>query len=105
VPQYGTLAITIAGAEMLLPLDRYVVTIEDFVPKGSILAVGVTNADPNIRPNDDVIVSGSKAFCVGRAVMSGKEMEGSTRGIAVDLRHVKKIHPIRSDLLRVYEFF
>ncbi|MGP8321631.1 MAG: archaeosine synthase subunit alpha [Methanosarcinaceae archaeon] len=91
VPQYGTLAITIAGAEMLLPCNRYVVRIEDFVPKGSILAIGVTGADPNIRPNDDVIVSGSKAFCVGRAVMSGKEMEESTRGIAVDLRHVKKL--------------
>ncbi|HJH28084.1 MAG TPA: tRNA-ribosyltransferase [Methanosarcinaceae archaeon] len=91
VPQYGTLAITIAGAEMLLPRNKYVVTIEDFVPKGSILAVGVTSADPDIRPNDEVLVSGSKAFCVGRAVMSGKEMEGSTRGIAVDLRHVKKL--------------
>ncbi|HJH32196.1 MAG TPA: tRNA-ribosyltransferase [Methanosarcinaceae archaeon] len=91
VPQYGTLAITIAGAEILLPRNRYVVTIEDFVPKGSILAVGVTGADPNIRPNDDVIVSGSKVICVGRAAMSGKEMEGSTRGIAVDLRHVKKL--------------
>ncbi|MDF1533302.1 MAG: archaeosine synthase subunit alpha [Methanosarcinaceae archaeon] len=91
VPQYGTLAITIAGAEMLLPHNKYVIKIEDFVPKGSILAVGVTSADPNIRPNDEVLVSGSKAFCVGRAVMSGKEMEGSTRGIAVDLRHVKKL--------------
>lgn len=91
VPQYGTLAITIAGAEMLLPLDRYVVEIEDFVPKGSILAVGVTSADLNIRPNDEVLVSGNKAFCVGRAVMGGKEIEGSTRGIAVDLRHVKKL--------------
>ncbi len=95
VPQYGTLAITIAGAEMLLPRDKYVVTIEDFVPKGSILAVGVTGADLDIRPNDEVLVSGSKAFCVGRAVMSGKEIEESTRGVAVDLRHVKKIlHPV-----------
>ncbi|MGP8320349.1 MAG: archaeosine synthase subunit alpha [Methanosarcinaceae archaeon] len=91
VPQYGTLAITIAGAEILLPRNRYMITIDDFVPKGSILAVGVTSADPNIRPNDDVIVSGSKVLCVGRAAMSGKEMKESTRGIAVDLRHVKKL--------------
>ena len=91
VPQYGTLALTIAGAELLRIHSNYIVKIDDFLPKGSILAPGVVEANPHIRPNDEVIVSGSKAFCVGRALMGGKEMQDSTRGIAVDLRHVKKI--------------
>jgi archaeosine synthase len=90
VPQYGTLALTIAGAELLQMRGKYIVKIDDFVPKGSILAPGVVEADPQIRPNDEVIVSGSKAVCVGRALMGGKEMQDSTRGVAVDLRHVKK---------------
>jgi len=91
VPKYGTLAITIEGAKLLLHLNRYIVEIEDFVPKGSILAPGVSNADMNIRPNDEVIVKGKNALCVGRADMSGKEMIESTRGIAVNLRHVRKL--------------
>jgi archaeosine synthase len=91
VPQYGTLALTIEGTELLRMREKYIVKIDDFVPKGSILAPGVVVADPHIRSNDEVIVSGNKAFCVGRALMSGKEMQESTRGIAVDLRHVKKI--------------
>jgi Queuine tRNA-ribosyltransferases, contain PUA domain len=67
------------------------VKIDDFVPRGSILAPGVLQADPRIRPNDEVIVLGERALCVGRALMSGNEMIKSSRGVAVDLRHVKKL--------------
>ncbi|NIA11420.1 MAG: tRNA-guanine transglycosylase [Nitrospiraceae bacterium] len=82
---YGTLALTLAGAARLP--DR--VEIDNFLPKGSILAPGVVSADPQIRPMDEVIVHGSMAFGVGRAVMSGREMIESSRGIAVDLRAVE----------------
>ncbi|MHC1576991.1 MAG: PUA domain-containing protein, partial [Methanosarcinaceae archaeon] len=92
VPQYGIIALTVAGARRLLPEEEYIVTIDDFVPKGSILAPGITGADPQIRINDEVIVIGKRALCIGRALMSGREMQESSRGIAVDLRHVKKIH-------------
>lgn len=91
IPQYGTLAVTIEGAELLAPLGRYVVNIDDFVPRGSLLAPGVVSADPSIRPGDEVFVRGEKALCVGRAVMSGREMQLSGRGVAIDLRHVKKV--------------
>ncbi|MDW7731840.1 MAG: archaeosine synthase subunit alpha [Methanolobus sp.] len=91
IPQYGTLAVTIAGAELMTSAGRYVVEIDDFVPRGSLLAPGVLKADPLIRPGDEVFVSGEKAICVGRAVMSGSEMQGSGRGVAIDLRHVKKV--------------
>ena len=91
VPQYGMLALSLEGAELMLKSEQYLVKIDDFLPRGSILAPGVVQADPRIRPNDEVIVLGQKALCVGRAVMSGEEMVKSSRGVAVDVRHVKKL--------------
>jgi archaeosine synthase len=91
IPQYGTLAITIEGAKAIIEKGRYTVKIDDFVPRGSLLAPGVIDADPLIRPYDEVIISGEKAIAVGRANMNGDEMKRSKRGVAVDLRHVKKI--------------
>lgn len=89
IPQYGTLAVTIEGAEMMIPRNSYIVRIDDFIPRGSILAPGVLEADPAIREGDEVFVVGEKAIGVGRARMNGKEMSMSTKGQAVDLRHVK----------------
>jgi len=89
IPQYGTLAVTIAGAEMMIPRNSYIVQIDDFIPRGSILAPGIIDADPAIREGDEVFVIGEKAIGVGRARMNGKEMRVSTRGQAMDLRHVK----------------
>jgi archaeosine synthase len=87
----GTIALSPEGARRLLPRGGYVVEIGDFVPKGDVLAPGVARADDQIRPGDEVIVTGEKAFGVGRAKMSGWEMVEATRGIAVELRHVEKI--------------
>ena len=91
VPQHGTLSLTTDGAELLISSKNYVVKIGNFVPKGSILAPGILEADTSIRPGDEVLVSGESTIGVGRALMSGREMENSTRGVAVTLRHVKKI--------------
>jgi len=88
IPSYGLLALGIKGGERLKEMDVYQVMIDDFMPKGSILAPGVTRADPQIRVGDDVMVIGEKAFGVGRAKMNGWEMVESTRGLAVDLRQV-----------------
>lgn len=91
IPQYGTLAVTIEGTELMVPFGSYQVKIDDFVPRGSLLAPGVVSADHSIRPGDEVFVCGEKALCVGRAVMGGREMQLSGRGVAIDLRHVKKV--------------
>ncbi|AGN01728.1 tRNA-guanine transglycosylase, various specificities [Salinarchaeum sp. Harcht-Bsk1] len=92
VPQYGTLAFTLEGARAWTnsgaPVKR--VEIDEFVPHGSALAPGVVDADDEIRPGDEVIVEGPLAFGVGRAAMSGPEMAASTRGVAVDVRHVEE---------------
>lgn len=92
VPQYGQLAFTLEGARWLdvNPDVDHVVHIEGFVPHGSVLAPGVLDADPAIRVGDEVLVDGPAAFGVGRAAMSGDEMVRSTRGIAVDVRHVEE---------------
>jgi archaeosine synthase len=86
-PQYGSLALTIQGAKRLSPLNRHRVKIDEFKPRGSILAAGVIDADPNIREGDEVIVENTQILAVGRARMCGEEMLKSTRGVAVDLRH------------------
>ncbi len=85
----GMIALSLAGAARLEPLGRYTVSIGDFLPRGSLLAPGVVEADEQIRPGDEVIIAGEKAFGVGRAKMSGWEMVRSRRGVAVEIRHIK----------------
>jgi len=91
IPQYGALALTIDGGMQLRDHPYYRVKIGDFIPHSSILAPGIIDADPQIRPNDEVIVVGERILGVGRANMSGWEMKGCGKGMAVELRHSKKI--------------
>jgi len=88
--EYGVLSLTLAGARRWLASDvpTRTVDIEPFVPHGSVLAPGVVDASDDIRVGDEVVVRGDAALAVGRAQMSGPEMSGSTRGIAVQVRHV-----------------
>ena len=92
VPQYGVLALTLSGArvwdESEVPTKR--VEIDGFVPHGSVLAPGVVDADEAIRVGDEVVVEGPQAYAVGRARMFGREMAASTRGEAVQVRHVEE---------------
>ncbi len=92
VPGYGLLALTVKGARRIEPcLAQYTVHIDDFLPKGSILAPGVIKTGEDIRVNDEVIFVGKKAFGVGRAKMSGWEMVESRKGVAVDVREVEPL--------------
>jgi archaeosine synthase len=92
VPQYGVLSFTLAGARVWADSDAPTkrVEIDGFVPHGSVLAPGVVDADEDIRVGDEVVVEGPRAFGVGRAEMFGAEMVSSTRGEAVDVRHVEE---------------
>jgi archaeosine synthase len=92
VPQYGVLAFTLEGARRWAGSDAPTkrVDIDSFVPHGSVLAPGVVDASADIRVGDEVIVEGPAAFGVGRAEMSGPEMQNSTRGVAVQVRHVEE---------------
>jgi archaeosine synthase len=92
VPQYGVLSFTLAGARVWSESDAPTkrVEIDNFAPHGSVLAPGVVDADEDIRVGDEVVVEGPKAFAVGRAEMFGAEMAESTRGVAVEVRHVEE---------------
>jgi archaeosine synthase len=92
VPEYGLLALTIAGGRQWVECDTPTkrVEIDAFVPHGSVLAPGVVDADEEIRVGDEVVIEGPKAFAVGRARMHGREMVESTRGIASSVRHVEE---------------
>ena len=95
-PTTGLLVLTIAGAMRLVsevnPL-RYWVRIQDdvesFISKGrSTFAKHVTDADAEIRPQDEAIVINSRneVLAVGRALLSGTEMKAFSRGMAVRVR-------------------
>ena len=92
VPQYGTLALTLAGAHRWVASDAptKIVEIDEFVPHGSVLAPGIVGASEEIRVGDEVVVRGPKAFAIGRATMHGRAMAEASRGMAVDVRHVEE---------------
>ncbi|MEM4447192.1 MAG: PUA domain-containing protein [Nitrososphaerota archaeon] len=92
----GTLALGLKGAELLLkstqrPRLRAVIKREvaRAVAEGrSVFAKHVVEADPEIRPWDEVIVvdEDDRLVAVGRAVLNGEEMVAFSRGIAVKTR-------------------
>ena len=91
VGKRGMLSLTSEGAKILAAQNAYWVKIDDFVPKGNIFAVGVLDADPEIRIGDDVVVIRNDELAgVGVAQMNPKEMKESKRGEAVHIRHLVK---------------
>ena len=95
-PTNGLFAITLAGANRLLkrfepPTLRVRLDddVEDFVATGSsVFAKHIIEADPEIRPLDEVIVVNSKdkLLAVGKAILTGKEMLAFKKGVAVRIR-------------------
>lgn len=84
----GMISLTLEGAKILAGNRSYYVEIEDFKPEGNIFAVGVIDADPQIRIGDEVaVVHKNEVRAVGVAMMSPKEMIESNRGEAVRVRH------------------
>jgi archaeosine synthase len=86
----GSLSLTLHGAELLAPLERYWVRLDvQEVKGGSIFAVGITEADPTIHPGDEVIIinNDDRVIAVGKSEMSGREMCELNRGRAVSIRH------------------
>ncbi len=86
---YGLFALTIQGGERLHPLgSKYLVKFDGEELKGnSLFAVGVSYADPEIRPYDECRIydAFSKLIATGRAKMSGNEMVQASSGVAVQL--------------------
>lgn len=88
VPQRGLISLTLEGAEILKEEGINIVEIDDFKPKGSVFAVGIKQADQDIRPKEEaIVVHQGELRGVGPAMMSGEEMIEAERGEAVKLRH------------------
>ena len=69
-------------------MDIHVVNIDFDLETNTVFAPGVEKADHDIIPNDEVvIVRNDTAVGVGKAVMTGREMEECRNGIAVKLKH------------------
>ena len=90
VAENGILSLTLEGGRRIQPLDRYWVRYEGKTLKGgSLFAIGVNEADPGIRPGDEVIITNTdgQVLAVGRSEMSGREMCEFRKGRAVSIRH------------------
>jgi len=84
----GLLSLTLDGGLVLSEANVYCVEIEDFVPKGNLFAVGVTDASREIRVGDEVVVRhDGEVRAVGSARMNAREMIDCVRGEAVHIRH------------------
>ena len=95
-PTDGMFSLTIEGAKRLVkgakPFRLWVKVqkdVEPFVAQGkSVFAKHVTDADLEIRPQEEVAVIGekNKVLAVGRAVLTGREMKAFKHGVAVKVR-------------------
>jgi archaeosine synthase len=90
-PERGMISLTLEGADKLLPQGINQVRIGDFDLTGNLFAVGVEQADENIRAGDEVlVVRKDRLVGVGVAAMCGEEMTASKKGEAVRIRHKRK---------------
>ncbi len=88
IPERGMFSLGKGAAQRLNGIECNRVFIEDFHPKGTIFCVGITRADLNIRPKDEVLVYyGEELRAIGRALVNGQAMSQRTRGAGVKVRH------------------
>lgn len=87
----GMVSLTMDGGKILASLGRNTVEMTEFELSGSLFAVGVVDADRDIRIGDEAVVTlKGEAIAVGVAEMSGREMVDLDRGVAVKIRHRAK---------------
>ena len=87
----GMISLTMEGAERLSKINKNVVKMAPFELKGSLFAIGVTEADRSLRAGDEaVVMTDGIVNAVGVAAMSGTEMTDLQRGVAVKIRHKAK---------------
>ncbi len=87
----GLYTLNLEGGRRLAELGIHVVEIDFDLKTNSVFSPGVSNADLDIVPKDEVVVvRDDEVLGVGKAVLTGKEMIESDSGIAVKIRHRKK---------------
>lgn len=87
-PDRGQLSLTMHGARLLQALGRFQVEIDDFLPRGGILAPGVQRATLDIQPEDEVlVVHQGQLRAVGKAVVCSEDLGKLRKGEVVKVRH------------------
>jgi len=96
IPATGLLALTPLAAKRFVkafppPRQRVIVASEagEFISRGkSVFARHVIDVDPDLRPNDEVIVTdgSDRILAVGKALLSPDEMLSFKIGVAVKTR-------------------
>ena len=85
---HGLFRLNLEGGEILKDLGINIVEIDFDLKTNTVFAPGIIKADHRIIPNDEVVVvRDDTAVGVGKAVMTGREMEECRNGIGVKLKH------------------
>ena len=85
---YGLYRLNLAGGEILKDLGINIVNIDFDLTTNTVFAPGIDRADHSIIPNDEVVVvRDGTVVGVGKAVMTGREMEECDNGIGVKIKH------------------
>jgi archaeosine synthase alpha-subunit len=88
---FGLFSLRLSGGEILNDLGINIIEIDFELKTNTLFAPGVEKADNNIIPNDEVvIVRKGEVVGVGKAILTGKEMEISSNGVAVRIKDRKK---------------
>lgn len=86
----GFLALSLKGAELLQSHGGYLVELSFKPETANVFCAGIEKADHVIRPRDEVIATyNGEVVGVGKAALSGIEMERAEKGLSLSLRHRK----------------
>ena len=95
--------------EILKDLGINIVNIDFDLETNTVFAPGIQKADHKIIPNDEVVVvKDDDVVGVGKAVMTGREMEECKNGIGVKIKHrlknwcFKKITSFINTIVNIY---
>jgi archaeosine synthase len=87
----GYISLSLEGAKRLYHYGRYTAELSFEPETSSIFSIGVEKSDHDIRPKDEVIaIYRDEVVGVGKAALSGAEMERAKKGLAISLRHRRK---------------
>jgi uncharacterized protein with predicted RNA binding PUA domain len=97
-PEEGYFSLSIAGARILNELERGDMVngitvqddVEEFIKDGkNVFAKHVVNAPVAIQPSQELYVCNGKreVLAVGKAILSGRDMQHLKRGVALNTRH------------------
>lgn len=87
----GFYSLRLPGGEILRDIGINLVEIDFDLKTNTLFAPGIVKADNNIIPNDEVVViRNDEVIGVGKAVLTGEEMENMNNGVAVRIKDRKK---------------